>query len=291
MKLTNEQFEELAALHALGLLEGAERSQFETAIADDAALRARFDALVEASTALAHTAPSAAVSAGLRDRIMDSITTEPQSPITRVNETPESAEIIRPNFGGWLAWGIAAVLALSTVAIGTSYLKTSRALAVERQRVELAEIERQQLEQSLEAERLVGRQQVASINAAYAQIALLEQESDIAQLKISSLASLLGDTPEAQAIAVWNPLQQKGVLTVSKLPALAADKDYQLWVVDPDYPNPVDGGVFTVDPATGEGRIEFSPDKPIKQIAKFAVSLERKGGVPKAEGPMVLLSL
>ena len=52
----------------------------------------------------------------------------------------------------------------------------------------------------------------------------------------------------------------------------------------------VDGGVFSVDPATGEARITFHANKPVKSVAKFAVSLERKGGVPKAEGPMVLLS-
>ena len=75
------------------------------------------------------------------------------------------------------------------------------------------------------------------------------------------------------------------MLRVEKLPALASDKDYQLWVIDPAYPLPVDSGVFTVDPATGNARISFRPDKRINNAAKFAVSLERKGGVPKAEGP------
>jgi anti-sigma-K factor RskA len=77
---------------------------------------------------------------------------------------------------------------------------------------------------------------------------------------------------------------------VEKLPALAEDKDYQLWLVDPQYPTPVDGGTFTVDPATGDARVTFKANKPIRSVAKFAVSLEKKGGVPKAEGPMVLLS-
>jgi len=112
----------------------------------------------------------------------------------------------------------------------------------------------------------------------------------LARLKISSLASLLSDSPEAQAIAVWNPLAQEGVLTVANLPVLPGDRDYQLWVIDPQYPIPVDGGVFTVEPTKGEARLQFKPKEPIAQIAKFAVSLERKGGVPKAEGPMVLIS-
>ena len=108
--------------------------------------------------------------------------------------------------------------------------------------------------------------------------------------RMASLASLLADSPEAQAIAVWNPAAQEGMLAVSNLPALPSDRDYQLWVIDPQYPIPVDGGVFTVEPASGEAHLHFKPKEPIKQIAKFAVSLERKGGVPKAEGPMVLIS-
>ena len=101
---------------------------------------------------------------------------------------------------------------------------------------------------------------------------------------------MLPDSPEAQAIAVWNPEAQEGLLTVANLPALPSDRDYQLWVIDPQYPIPVDGGVFTVEPASGDAHLHFKPKEPIKQIAKFAVSLERKGGVPKAEGPMVLIS-
>ena len=78
------------------------------------------------------------------------------------------------------------------------------------------------------------------------------------------------------------------MLRVEKLPALAPDKDYQLWLIDPQYPIPVDGGVFTVDPASGAASYAFKAGKPVRAITKFAVSLERKGGVPRAEGPMVL---
>lgn len=117
----------------------------------------------------------------------------------------------------------------------------------------------------------------------------LAAQGTLADYKIATLASLLGNSPQALAVAVWNPANQEGVLTVQKLPALAADRDYQLWVVDPQYPIPVDGGVFRVDPVTGEARLNFRPNLPVKTVAKFAVSLERKGGVPKAEGPMVLI--
>ena len=117
----------------------------------------------------------------------------------------------------------------------------------------------------------------------------LKEQGDLANLKIATLASLAGNTPQAIAVAVWNPVNQQGVLSVQKLPALAANKDYQLWVVDPQYPAPVNGGVFTVDPATGDARMVFHPDQPVKTAAKFAISLERKGGVPKADGTILFV--
>jgi anti-sigma-K factor RskA len=118
----------------------------------------------------------------------------------------------------------------------------------------------------------------------------LKAEADLAHFNISTLASMLGNSPAALAVAVWDPEQEEGVLTVSKLPALAAEKDYQLWVIDTHYDSPVSGGVFGVDPATGQAHVVFKADKPVNSIAKFAVSLERKGGSPKPEGPIVLIS-
>jgi anti-sigma-K factor RskA len=117
----------------------------------------------------------------------------------------------------------------------------------------------------------------------------LRVEGDLAQFKIATLASMAGNSPQALAVAVWNPTTQQGILRVDKLPALASDKDYQLWLIDPAYPAPVDGGVFTVDPGTGRAQVTFKPNQRVNNAAKFAVSLERKGGVPKVEGPIVLI--
>jgi anti-sigma-K factor RskA len=117
----------------------------------------------------------------------------------------------------------------------------------------------------------------------------LKSQGDLASFKITALASMLKNSPQAIAVAVWDPGKQEGVLKVEKLPALLPSQDYQLWVVDPQYPNPVDGGTFTVDPKTGEARLQFKAKQPVGAVNAFAVTLERKGGVPKAEGPFVLL--
>lgn len=107
----------------------------------------------------------------------------------------------------------------------------------------------------------------------------LKAQGDLANYKIATLASLAGNTPQALAIAVWNPANQQGLLSVQKLPALPSDKDYQLWIIAGNSA-PVSAGVFAVDATTGEARVPFRADQAIKDAVKFAISLERKGGNP-----------
>ena len=134
----------------------------------------------------------------------------------------------------------------------------------------------------IETTRLQLAQLRAGLASREAQIAALDrqlkEQGDLATYKIASLVSIAGNTPEALAVAVWNPANQQGVLSVQKLPALTANSYYELWLIDPQYASPVSGGVFTVDPATGASQVHFHPAKPVKTAAKFAITLERKDG-------------
>jgi anti-sigma-K factor RskA len=87
---------------------------------------------------------------------------------------------------------------------------------------------------------------------------------------------------------VWNPMEQEGMIKLAKLDLPASDKDYQLWLIDPQYPQPVSGGVVTIDPTTGEAHVMFKAVKPIASVAKFAISLEAKGGMPEPHGKIVM---
>ena len=120
------------------------------------------------------------------------------------------------------------------------------------------------------------------------QVATLEQRDAISQLKIATLSSKLTDAPAASAVVLWDEKAQRGVLKVVDVPPNSADRDYQLWVVDSKYKDPVDGGTFHVA-KDGTTKIAFTPSSPIATAKAFAISLERKGGVPKAEGPIVLV--
>jgi len=202
---------------------------------------------------------------------------------------PTPGDVIPLALPAWLGWAAAACFFFAAVFFaGKSFnVRGDLQSALEAERV--ARLEAGTLKNLLEAERILSRAQLDHLAKADRLIADLRSQADVARLKITSLASLAGNSPQARAIAVWNPDRQEGVLVVSKLPALQADKDYQLWVIDPQYPIPVDGGVFTVDPATGDARVNFKPGKNVAVAQTFAVSLERKGGVPKAEGPMMLI--
>lgn len=184
-------------------------------------------------------------------------------------------------------------LTAELAAAGTQSAALSRQLAEARSRVTDRETEVAALTQKVDA--LAGAtadltRQLEETRGRIAQLtADLVVERDLADYKISVLASLVKDNPQAVAVALWDPGKKQGVLKVDKLPALAANQDYQLWVIDPQYKDPVDGGVFTVDPSTGIGKFSFTAKQPVNVVNAFAVSRERKGGVPKAEGPIVLL--
>ena len=260
-----ERQEELAALYALGLLEGTERSAFESELAGNPELAALVDSLSGTATHLAFAAPQLSPPPELKQRILSATAGSAAFPLLRL-----------------VPWGLAAALAVATTWLSLHNLSLraeNASLQTERRLAEIAHrtATNQLSERSLLAETMIndlGRQ--------------LREQHDLTRLKITALASLAGNTPEAQAIAVWDPGRETGLLTVDHLPVIADNQDYQIWVIDPAYPIPVDGGVFKPG-ADGRAVLAFKGDKPVKGVAAFAISLEKKGGVPKAEGPIVLL--
>lgn len=304
--MNDDRAEELIAPYALDLLEGAEKAEFEAALERDPALRRQAAEWREAAAALAYTAPAAEPPAALRARIL-------QSAGLAADSDAGSAEAVPPArrrlsllaFPALLPWAAAACFALAAAWTGRMYVEARSEAALLHDQERLADLELRSARNQLEAERIVSRRELATSQLRLTQAGRrladserriasltheLQSESDLAQFKISVLASMLGNSSQALAVAVWNPARQEGVLSVSKLPAAAENKDYQLWVIDPGYPAPVSGGVFTVDPATGETRVNFHAEKRIKSASKFAVSLERKGGSPAPAGPIILVS-
>jgi anti-sigma-K factor RskA len=275
--MIDEQHEELASLYVFGLLEGSELSAFEAKLAGDPALARLVRELRESSAQLAFTAPDAAPSAALRAKLLGRVDT---AAAWRAQD-----KVVPFRTPVWLGWAAAACFAVVCAWLGQLYLGSRYEAATLRDQQALADFQLRSARNQLEAERLIADHQITSVTEQLAALdRQLKAEGDLANLKIATLTALAGNTPQALAVAVWNPTQQQGVLTVDKLPVAASDKDYELWVIDPAKPRPVSGGVFTVS-ADGTSRVQFRTEEAVAAIAKFAVSLEKKGGAAPHGGP------
>jgi len=119
------------------------------------------------------------------------------------------------------------------------------------------------------------------------QIAVWQNKNDVCQMQVALLDSTVGK--QGVATIVWDSSTQTGVLEGQNMLRPAANEDYQLWVLDARYPHPVDAGVITVD-ENGKAKAMFKPKQQVSPTDKFAISLEKKGGMPQPEGPIVMAS-
>ncbi len=120
------------------------------------------------------------------------------------------------------------------------------------------------------------------------EIAKLEQRDLLSRIRIAALQSQVDAYARTSAIVVWNPDQQNGVLQFERLPALPANQDYQMWVIDPKQPQPVSAGLVPKS-TDQERRVAFWPTKPVGGTPKFAVSIEPAGGSSAPRGQIVLV--
>jgi len=120
------------------------------------------------------------------------------------------------------------------------------------------------------------------------EVAELQKQTDVCQMQVAMLGAMDNQSRHGVAVVIWDPSSQTGVLQGEDMPRPAANEDYQLWIVDSKYSQPVNAGVFSVD-GKGVAKAVFKPDHPISG-GKFAVSIEKKGGVSQHEGPIVMAS-
>ncbi len=299
--MIDERQQELASLYALDLLEGADRAPFEAEIATNPELQAFVRELRASATSLARTAPVAVPPTALRDRVLASATSRAASGNRAVSSS-------RSWSGGFplpqlLPWALAASFAVAAAWLGVRYYTNSIESQTLAQQHALAEIALKTADARIQAEHIIAdrvladyatlksdtARQLAAAHQSEADartaVAALEgrlkRETNLARLKIATLASMLQNSPQALAVAVWDPAQQSGVLTVDRLPAIGADQRYELWVIDS---KPVSAGVFTVGP-DGRAHLEFKPVQPVAKAAKFAVSREKNDGVRAHAAP------
>lgn len=253
--MNHEEIRELAAMYALGGLDGEDRARFEallrSADPDATSVLADFEsALVSLATESAEPPPPSVKSA-LMARIAPGARQEPASAI---------APLWRRRVLWPAVWAATMAAGITAIVVGLSvsarYEKRLDALARESAALR-ADIDREQ--------------QIIAV--------LRDPATEIVAL------SGLEPAPSARARMFWNK-QSGGLLVAAGLPPAPAGKTYQLWAIAGKNP-PVSGGVFTVD-AKGTGSLRVSPLGGVGKVDVFAVTLEPAGGLPAPSGQMYL---
>lgn len=178
-----------------------------------------------------------------------------------------------------VAWVAAVLLAIVAAGMTQLYFGARQENTVVAEQERVAELELQSLQTRVETERLVNERKLEEA----------ERSGELAQARVATLSSVRADAASAVGAVVWNPARQEGVLAVSKLPPPVPARDYELWLF-PTGAKPMAAGVVPMT-GPGRGRLVFHLDNPPAAIAKFAITLERKGAAHAVPtGPTVLVS-
>jgi anti-sigma-K factor RskA len=276
-------------LYALGQLSAAEQAAVEAQAASHPAIR---EELQQVQEALGFYAEAHAITppAGMRERVLGNVMAQIAAPASALRadvdavaqansatrtvapapaaqptaSAPEavvrpmaSASVAEPT--GRSAWAMAASVAL-ILSLGANALLYSRWKDTSADLVALQNDQARFAQTTTVVERQLGA---------------LRQENQVLRSDEFRAVALAGTktAPAARARVLFNPATHKVYLDVKNLPALPADKQYQLWALDNG--KPVDAGVLTVATATGEG---LQSMKDIASAQAFAMTVEPVGG-------------
>ena len=250
--MIDERTEELAASYVIGALDAEDVKLVERQLQSDAELRGLVAELRGVSELLGGTSPLLQPPAALRAKLL-----------VDLGDRRQLHPVARRGYQSWLPWALAAGFA----ALCMIFAWQANGLRVQLDAQQHRADELNELANTLRSERADLRQTMLT----------LRQSNRLANMRIAVLNAQLKTDPQAVAVSVWDNERQTGVMVVHHLKPPPKDKDYQLWIIDPRYPSPVDAGVMPVDEA-GNGRVEFKARRPIQSANQFAVTEEVKGG-------------
>lgn len=249
-QVTHDALESIAALEAIGAATPEEGSAFRTHAATCADCRRARDEYEEAASLIARDLAPVAPPIQLRSRIVEAVD----------DGSDDNVVDARERFGISRWWMAAAVLFLAL----WGWRELSVRVMRERINTREAEIHRVTNENELLAAR---NEKLAAEMAALA-------SRDTRTIALSGQQV----SPSASAKVFLEPQQRRAVVFFYNLPANAADKSYQLWILRADQPKPQSAGVFDVT-KNGAASISIENLPLATEIKGLAVTLEPKGGV------------
>jgi len=250
--MSHDVSETLAAVYALGALDGEDLAEFERHLGAgcaqcEVALRESREALAALALAAPPAVPPLLAPLG--------------APAGRARRSP------------WVPWVAAAVAVIAVAAFTGGFVAARYEARLGQMARETVRI-REQLQRD-----------VAALSD---QLAVYRSAVELLRDPATQVVSLRGLGPSAAATGrvVWHAVAG-GHLFVANLPRAPEGKAYELWTIGEGAPQPA--GLFQVD-AQGRGSRRVEPVAGGTPVKVFAVTLEPEGGVPAPAGPMVLAS-
>lgn len=274
--MDRSEFLELCEARALGMLDGEDFSRFRAALLSaDAGMKAAYAEAVRAAAQLSLAAPEAPLSPAVLDKLMQRVAASNTAAAAPATPSAASAPGVKTRIAWVLPFRIAAGVAVGLALVSLGLLAYSNSLRDGMNRAAIVAADSRRRIEALED-------------------TLAQREAMLEVLKSSQMQMVVMKGQEADPAGygkiIWDPIRKRAILHVSNLPAQAADKDYQLWVIRDS--KPVDAGVFQVKGSREGGelyKIDSLVEADKNRINAFAITLEPKGGLPQPSGKMYLL--
>ena len=174
-----------------------------------------------------------------------------------------------PHRGGssWGVWAAAASLA-GLIAVAAMLWQTRDELSGLQEQVASLQSEKAELVATAEASG-------TALANAQSQLALATNPNNVVIPMLQAEGK-----PDALTRVLWNSETKEVFVHVDHMPTPPEGKQYQLWAIKDG--QAIDAGVFEVGEAVGDTAIQRM--KVIAEAEAFVVTLEKRGGVPVAEG-------
>jgi anti-sigma-K factor RskA len=298
--MNDENIQSLFPFYALGTLTDAEIAQVEQYVETRPSARAELNDLIAATAELACLADpdpgTAAEKDALMARIRRDATPGPARPQPKPAPAPRESflETLQRLLAPLRAPALVA-LSLLVVALALWSLSLRTRLGNLNDQVAALESDLSNLQgdmTGLTAERdalQTAADDLAAQNASLTQQLQNQQQVLVALGRSDTVTVAIGGTeaqPDSSGFLVLNANEGLAFLSVSGLPELTAEQDYQLWLIEGD--TPFSAGVFSVG-QPGQSTHAFTVDAERANFNAVGVSIEPTGGSPQPTGDIVLL--